>query len=99
MTLRTAASPPIRNLEALSLADPPHVEEAVDDDTQSPDMASRLVACFKVHRRTMRLLLKHVRTQRKIKFGQTLLRMFVKKPKVALQTILRTTAAAAEDNS
>ena len=62
-------------------------------------MTSRLDACFKAQRRTTRLLLKHVRNQRKLKYGQTLLRMFVKKPKTALQTILRTAAEAAEDNS
>jgi hypothetical protein len=99
LTLRTEASPPIRNLEALMLADPQDEEEAEDDDTLSPDMTSRLAACFKAHRRTTRLLLKHARIQRKIKYGQTLLRMFVKKPKVALQTILRTSVAAAADHS
>jgi len=93
------ASPPIRNLESLSLADPPDIEEAVADDTQSPDLTNCLDACFKAHRRTTHLLLKHVRTQRKIKYGHALLRMFVQKPKLALQTILRTTAKVAEDNS
>jgi hypothetical protein len=81
LTLRTATSPPIRNLEALSLADPLDSEEALADDTPSSDLPSRLAACFKAHRRTTRLLLKHVRTQRKLKYGQTLLRMFVKNPK------------------
>ncbi len=71
LTLRTETSPAIRNLEALRLADPQDEEETEDDDTLSPDMTSRLAACFEAHRRTTRLLLKHARTQRKLKYGQT----------------------------
>ena len=68
------------------------------DDTPPPDLTILLAACFKAHKRTTRLLLKHARTQRKIKYGHALLRMFVKKPKLALQTILRTAAEAAQYN-
>ena len=58
VTLQTVASPPIRNLEALIITDVPD-----DDDgtTQSPDLKNRVTACFKAHRRTTRLLLKHAR--------------------------------------
>jgi hypothetical protein len=34
-------------------------------------------------------LIKHTRNQRRLNYGKALLRMFVKKPKVALQSILR----------
>ncbi len=53
--------------------------------------------CFKSHRRTTRILLKHARNQRRLKYGKALLRMFLKKPKVALQSILRTVVE--EENS
>jgi hypothetical protein len=94
LILRSVAFPPIRNLKALSLTDPPDDE---DDTTTSPDLGNRWGTCFKAHRRTTRLLLKHARNQHKLKYGKALLRMFIKKPKVALQSILRTVAEA--DNS
>jgi hypothetical protein len=99
LILRTAASPPIRNLEALSLADSPDAEDDEDTDTPSHDITNRLTACFKAQRRTTRLLLKHARNQRRLKYGQSLLRMFFKKPRVALQSILRTTAAVKAQDS
>ena len=86
--------PPIRNLEALILTDAPDDD---DDTTQSPDLNNRVSACFKAQRRTTCLLLKHARNQRRLKYGKTLLRMFLKKPKVALQSILCTEAE--EDNT
>jgi hypothetical protein len=94
LNLRTVASPPIRNLEALLLTD---VHEDDDDTTPSPDLTSRVNACFKAHMRTTRLLLKHAHNQRRLKYGKDLLRMFLKKPKMALQSILRT--AAEEKNT
>jgi hypothetical protein len=39
-----------------------------------------------------RLLLKHARNQRRVKYGNTLLHMFITKTKAALQSILRTAA-------
>ena len=81
--------PPIRTLETLILTDVT-VEE--DDATPSPDLNNRINACFKAHRRTTRILLKHARNQRRLKYGKALLRMFLKKPRVALQSILRTAA-------
>ena len=58
LTLRTMAFPPIRNLEALSLTYPP---KADGDTKSSPNLNDRLSTCFKAHRRTTRLLLKHAR--------------------------------------
>ena len=89
VTLRTVASPPIRNLEALTLT--ATLEEHGKNIPQS-DLLTRLNTCFKAHRRTTRLLLKHARKQRRLKYGKALLRMFLKKPRVALQSILRTAA-------
>jgi len=87
LTLRTVASPLIWNLEALSLTDVRHDD---DDATSSPNLTNRVNVCFKAHMRATRLLLKHVRNKRRLEYGKPLLRMFLKKPKVALQSILRT---------
>jgi hypothetical protein len=72
LTRRTVASPPIRNLKALILTDVPDED---DDTTQSTDLITQINACFKAHRRTTRLLLKHARNQRRLKYGKALLRM------------------------
>jgi hypothetical protein len=72
LTLRTVASPPIRNLEALILTT---ILDEDDDTTTSPDLNNRINACFKAHRRTTRLLLKHARNQRRLKYGKALFRM------------------------
>ena len=57
------------------------------DDT-SP---SKLQACFKGIRRATRLLIRHARNLRRLRYGKTLLRLFVKNPSAALKSILRTT--------
>jgi len=85
-TLRTSVSPPIRNLESLRLTLSPM---ECDDTTSVVHLQSCLRACFKAHIRTIRFLLKHVRNQRRVKYGKALLRVFITKPKVALQSILR----------
>ena len=78
LTLRTVASPPIRNLAALNLTDVPKDE---DDTTPSPDLDNLVSTCFKAHKQTTRLLLKHARNQRRLKYGKDLLRIFLKKYK------------------
>jgi hypothetical protein len=93
VTLQTVASPPIRKLEELILKDVPDDD---NDTTPSPDLNNCVNACFKAHKQTTRLLLKYARNQRRLKYGKVLLRVFLKKPKVALQSILRT---AAEDEN
>jgi hypothetical protein len=55
LTLRTKASPPIRNLETLILTNVPDTD---DDTPPSTDLVTRINACFKAHKRTTRLLLK-----------------------------------------
>ena len=66
---------PIWNLEALSLK---YVIGDDDDTTPSPYLNNRVNACFKAHWRTTRLLLKHARNQRRLKYGKALLRMLKK---------------------
>jgi len=83
-TLRTVASLPIRSLEALTITDPQDDDDDstsppdinVDDTIPATDLNSRLNICFKVHRRTTRLLIKHACNRRRLKYGKALLRMF-----------------------
>jgi hypothetical protein len=82
-----AASPPIPNQEALNLTYTPGSNE---DAEPALDLQSCLSACFKAHRRTTHLFLKHDHNKRRLKYGRALLRMFSKKPKMTLKSILRT---------
>ncbi len=45
--------------------------------------------CFKGLRHATRLLIRHARNLRRLKYGKTLLRIFIKKPSAALKAILR----------
>ena len=47
-------------------------------------------SCFKGPRKAIRLQLKHARTVRRAKYGANLLNIFVKRPNVALKSLLRT---------
>jgi hypothetical protein len=76
LIFRTADSPPNRNQEALSLTYTP--ETGVDAEP-ALDLLSCLSACFKAHKRTTRLLLKHARSRRRLQYGQVLLHMFINK--------------------
>jgi len=46
--------------------------------------------CFKGLRKATRLLIRHARNLRRLIYGKALIRMFVKKPSVALKSMLRT---------
>jgi hypothetical protein len=59
-----------------TLMDPTTLQEAHD--------------CFKGLRKATRLLIRHARNLRRLKYGKALLRIFVKKPSAALKSILRT---------
>ena len=48
--------------------------------------------CFTGLRNAARLLIRHARNIRRQKYGKSLLRMSVKKPSMALKTILRTSS-------
>jgi hypothetical protein len=47
----------------------------------------------------IRLLLKYARTARRFKYGKFLLRLFVKKPNMALKSILRTATGNSTENT
>jgi len=65
------------------------------DDTSS----SKLRSCFKGLRRATRLLIRHVRNLRRLRYGKALLRLLVKKtPSAALKSILRTTEEEKDTN-
>ena len=53
--------------------------------------------CFKGLRNAARLLIRDARNVRHLKYGKALLRMFVKKPSVALKSILRTSVGTSDN--
>jgi hypothetical protein len=53
--------------------------------------------CFKGLRRATRLLIRHARNLRRLKYGKALLRLFVKKPSAALKSILRTSEGTSDN--
>jgi len=46
--------------------------------------------CFKVLWRVTGILIRHARNLRRVRYGKALLRLFIKKPSVALKSIMRT---------
>ena len=84
--LRTVLDTPLRNIEALIL-DPR--EQAVEnpDDDDSRENAIRI--CFQAHRLATRRTIRHARRLRNLKYGQSLLKLFSKKPKTDLKAILK----------
>ncbi len=56
----------------------------VDDSTPA-----KIHTCFKCLRRVTRLLIRHARNLRRLRYGKALLRMFIKKPSATLKSILR----------
>ena len=46
--------------------------------------------CFRGLRKASRLLIRHARNLRRLKYGKALLRIFAKRPSAALKSILRT---------
>jgi hypothetical protein len=82
--LRTDLSPPSRDLASLGLLHPDNLV-TIEDTTPS-----KIKACFKGPRRVTRLLIRHVRNLRRVRYGKALLNLFVKKSSVTLEYILRT---------
>jgi len=62
-------------------------------------IATRFAAhdCFKGLRKATRLFIRHARNFRRLKYGKALLRMYVKKPSVALKSILRSSKGIADN--
>ena len=54
-------------------------------------------ACFKGLRKATRLLIRHARNFCRLKYGKALLRMFAKKPNVALKSILRSSEGTTDN--
>ena len=94
LQLRTTLSPLPRGLSSLGVL----TREALQEGTEvPPDQA--IQDCFKGLRKVVILLLKHARNVRRAKYGTSLLKMFVKKPNMALKSLLRTAAGCVTSNT
>jgi len=84
LSLRTVLSPPPKNVDSLGVL--------LRTDTSPTDQTTLQAthSFFKGMRRTTRLLIRHARNLRRLKYGKRLLRIFVKKPSAALKSILHT---------
>jgi hypothetical protein len=87
LPMRTALSPSPRDLDILGLL----IGEDLDLRNVPPTTLC-LHACIKSLRKATRLFIWHARNLRRLKYGKALLHMFVKKPSVALKSILQTAA-------
>ena len=92
LPLRTELSPSPKDNASLGLL---HQEDLVIVDDTSP---SKLQACFKDLRRATRLIIRHAHNLRRLRYGKTLLRLFVKNPSAALESIMRTTEEEKDTN-
>ena len=86
-----ALSPPPKNMDAL------RVLVRLDHPLMGTTTLATVQYCYKGLGKTTRILLRHARNFRRLKYGKALLRMFVKKPSVALKSILRS-AEGTTDN-
>ncbi len=84
LSLRTVLSPPPKNVDSLGVL--------LRTDTTPMDQTTLQAAhdFFKGLRRVTRLLIRHARNLRRLKYGKTLLCIFVKKPIATLKAILCT---------
>ena len=85
--LRTVLSSPPRDLDTLGLLTREDLYPKRDTIPQHV-----LQACVKGLKKAIRHLIRHALNLSRLKYGKALLRMFVKKPNVALKSILRTDA-------
>jgi hypothetical protein len=83
LTLRTELSPPPRDLESLGIL---NREDLESDHDFTP---TKIHTCFTGLKSVTRLLIRHARNFCRLRYGKALLHMFVKKPRVALKSILR----------
>ena len=82
LSLRSIHSPPPKDLESLGVLLHP---DPIPKGTTTLQAAHY---CSKGLRKVTRLLIRHARNLRRLKYGKALIRMFVKKPSVALKFIL-----------
>ena len=92
--IRTILSPLQRGIDTLGLLTR---HDLLHNGDTPPSQA--IHACFKSLRKAIKLLLKHAQDVRRIKYGKNLLRLFAKKPNMALKSILRTTAGNTNTNT
>jgi hypothetical protein len=92
--LRTSLSFLPRGLDTLSLL---AREKLHPNGENLPSQA--IQAYFTGFRKESRLLLKHARSVRRLKYGKFLLRLFAKKPNMALRSILRISAGNQNTNT
>jgi hypothetical protein len=92
--LRTALSPPLKDIATLGLL----TEEDLHLPGEFPT-TQVIQTCFKGMRKAIRHLLKYARSVRRFKYYKFLLRLFAKKPNLALKSILRTAAGKSSTNT
>ena len=85
LPLRAVLSPPPKDIDAIGRLTR---AELYPDRYTPPSQA--LNACFKGLRQMPRHRMRHDRNIRRLKYGKVLLRVFVKKPNMALKSIMRT---------
>ena len=83
--LRTTLDTPLRDTDTLILVDNVPTEAEPDPD----DSKNAIQTCYQAHRLATRRTIRHARRLRSRKYGQSLLRLFTKKPKAALKAILK----------
>jgi len=92
LPLRTELSLPPKDIASLGLL---RQEDLVIVGDTSPSM---LQTCFKGPRRATRLLIRHTKNLRCLRYGKTPLRLIVKKLSAALKSILRTSEGEKDTN-
>ena len=83
--LRTTLDTPLRDTDTLILVENVPTEEEPDPT----DSKHAIQTCYQAHRLATRRTIRHARRLRSRKYGQSLLRLFTKKPKAALKAILK----------
>ena len=91
LSLRIVLNPPPKDLDSLGVFRRP------DPTPMGTTTLQAAHDCFRELRKATRLLIRHSRNLRRLKYGKALIRMFVKKPSVALNSILRTSERAPDN--
>jgi hypothetical protein len=84
LSLRTVLNPPPKEQDSLG------VLLRADTTFMDPTTLQAAYDCFRGLRKATRLLIRHARNLRRLKYEKALLRIFVKKLSVTLESILRT---------
>ena len=91
ISLRTVLSPPPKDLDTLGIFTLPDLNPMGTSTQQATH------DCLKRLKKATRLLIRHARNLRRLKYGKVLLRMFVKNASVALNSILKTSAGTTDN--